>query len=74
MATFKLYDMCEDDSHKLHVTLSNLGDIDEQLHQLWQQVNFLLKQYCSHCCRKNTKEDNSNTTYIDIYRYTFYKL
>ena len=55
MATFKLYDMCEEDSLKLHVTLSNLGDIDEQIHQLWQQVNFLLKQYCSHCQHQNTK-------------------
>ena len=36
MATFKLYDMSEEDSLKLHITLSNLGDIDEQIHQLWQ--------------------------------------
>ena len=42
MATFKLYDLSEDDSLKLHVTLLNLGDIDEQIHQLWQQVNFIL--------------------------------
>ena len=49
MATFKLYDLSEEDSLQLHVTLSNLGDIDEQIHQLWQQVNFILKQYCSHC-------------------------
>ena len=42
MATFKLYDVCEEDSLKLHVTLYNLGDIDEQLHQLWLQV---LKKY-----------------------------
>ena len=60
MATFKLYDLSEEDSLKLHITLSNLGDIDEQIHQLWQQVNFLLKQYCSLCC--HTKEDNSNNT------------
>ena len=38
MATFKLYDLSEEDSLKLHMTLSNLGDIDEQIHQLWQQV------------------------------------
>ena len=62
MATFKLYDLSEEDSLKLHVTLSNLGDIDEQIHQLWQQVNFLLKQYCSHCQHQNTKDDNSNGT------------
>ena len=49
MATFKLYDLSKEDSLKLHLTLSNLRDIDEQIHQLWQQVNFLLKQYCSHC-------------------------
>ena len=43
MAVFKFYDMTEeDDSLKLHMTLSNLGDIDEQIHILWQQVNFLL--------------------------------
>ena len=49
MATFKLYDLSEEDSLKLHMTLSNLGDIDDQIHQLWLQVNFLLRQYCPHC-------------------------
>ena len=50
MAIFKLYDLKEEkDSLKLCMTLSNLGDIDEQIHQLWQQVNFLLQQYCSQC-------------------------
>ena len=34
MATFKLFNRNEEDSLKLHVTLSNLGDIKEQLHQL----------------------------------------
>ena len=35
MATFKFYDLKEEeDSLKLHVTLSNLGDIDEQILQL----------------------------------------
>ena len=62
MATFKLYDLSEEDSLKLHITLSNLSDIDEQIHQLWQQVNFLLQQYCSYCCHQNTKEDNSDNT------------
>ena len=62
MATFKFYDLSEEDSLKLHVTLSNLGDIDEQIHHLWQQVNFLLKQYCSHCQHQNTKDDSSNCT------------
>ena len=45
MAIFKFYDLKEEDSLKLPMTLSNLGDIDEQMHQLWQQVNFLLQQY-----------------------------
>ena len=58
MATFKLYDLSEEDSLRLHVTLSYLGDIDEQIHQLWQQVNFLLKQYCPHCQHWNTVDDN----------------
>ena len=50
MAVFKFYDMTEDDeSLKLCMTLSNLGDINEQIHILWQQVNFLLQQYCSQC-------------------------
>ena len=49
MATFKFYDIKEEDSLKLHMTLSNLGDIEEQIHQLWQQFNFLLQQYCSQC-------------------------
>ena len=42
MATFKLFNRNEEDSLKLHLTLPHLGDIDEQLHQLWQQVNFVL--------------------------------
>ena len=41
MAVFKFYDTNEEeDSLKLHMTLSNLGDIDEQICVLWQQVNF----------------------------------
>ena len=46
MATFKLYDKTEEDSLKLHVTISNLGDIEEQLYQLWVQLNYLLREYC----------------------------
>ena len=49
MAVFKIYDIKEEDSLKLRVTLSNLGDIKEQIHQLWQQMNFLLQQYCIQC-------------------------
>ena len=55
MAVFKFYDTTEDDdSLKLCMTLSNLGDIDEQICVLWQQVNFLLQQYCSQCGKHNT--------------------
>ena len=36
MAVFKLYDTNEKDSLKLHMTLSNLGDIEEQVRVLWQ--------------------------------------
>ena len=46
MATFKLFHTKEEDSLKLHVTLSNLGDIDKQLHQLWLQVNFFEAILC----------------------------
>ena len=50
MAVFKLYDTTkEDDSLKLCMTLSNMSDIDEQICVLWQQVNFLLQEYCSQC-------------------------
>ena len=49
MAVLKIYDVKEEDSLKLKVTLSNLGDINEQIHQLWQQLNFLLQQYCTKC-------------------------
>ena len=49
MAVFKLYDLKEEDSLILCMTLSNLGDTEEQIHQLWQQINFLLQQYCSQC-------------------------
>ena len=49
MAVFKIYDINEEDSLKLKITLSNLGDIKEQIHHLWQQTNFLLQQYCPKC-------------------------
>ena len=60
MAVFKFYDTNEEDSLKLHMTLSNLGDIDEQICVLWQQVNFLLQQYCSQCKKHNSSENNVN--------------
>ena len=57
MAVFKFYDTREEDSLKLHVTLSNLGDIEEQICVLWQQVNFLLQQYCFQCKSHNSNEN-----------------
>ena len=54
MAVFKFYDTTEDDdSLKLRMTLSNLGDINEQIRILWQQVNFLLQEYCLQCGNRN---------------------
>ena len=65
MAVFKFYDMREEeDSLKLCKTLSNLGDIDEQIHQLWQQVNFLLHQYCSQC--QNHYSDENKVTGMEL--------
>ena len=58
MAVFKFYDTNEEDSLKLHMTLSNLGDIEEQISILWQQVNFLLQQYCSQCRNRYSNENN----------------
>ena len=61
MAMFKFYDTTEEDnSLKLCMTLSNLGDLNDQIHTLWQQVNFLLQEYCSHCT--NCESDKNNVT------------
>ena len=60
MAVLKFYDTNEEDSLKLHMTLSNLGDIDEQICVLWQQVNFLLQQYCSQCKKNKSNQNNVN--------------
>ena len=49
MATLKLYNTKEEDSLKLHATIPNLGDIGKQSHQLWIQLNYLLREYCPHC-------------------------
>ena len=47
MATIKLYNIKEEeDLQKIHITITNLGDIDEQLYQLWVQLNYILKEYC----------------------------
>ena len=45
MATFKLYNAKEEDSLKLRYTISNLGDLEGQLYQLWVQINYLLKEH-----------------------------
>ena len=44
MAMFKFFNMHEEDSLKLHYTLSNLGDLKEQLYNLWVQLNYVLKE------------------------------
>ena len=41
-ATIKLYNIEEGNLLFLHMTISNLGDVEEQLYQLWVQLNFLL--------------------------------
>ena len=46
ITTFTPYNIREEDSQKLHITISNLGDINEQLYQLWIQLNPLLREYC----------------------------
>ena len=61
VAIFKFYDTTEeDDSLKLRMTLSNLGDLDEQLRVLWQQVNFLLQQYCTECGKCDTNSTSNS--------------
>ena len=65
VATFKFYDLKEEDSLKLCITLLNLGDINEQIHQLWQKVSFLLQQYCSQCQCHYSSENK--TTDIKLY-------
>ena len=61
-AVFKIYDVNKEDSLKLKMTLSNLGDINEQIHQLWQQMNFLLQQHCSKCKSHFSNEIKSPNT------------
>ena len=45
VATFKLYNTNEEDSLKLRYTISNLGDVGDQLYQLWVQLNYLLQEH-----------------------------
>ena len=39
VATVKVYDNYAEDSLKLHATLSNVWDIEDQLYRLWIEVN-----------------------------------
>ena len=48
-AIFKLYNTLEEDSLKLQCTITNLGNLKEQLYQLWVQLNHLIWEYCPHC-------------------------
>ena len=43
MATFKFFNPQEEDSLKLHYTFLNLGDLKDQLYDLWVQLKYLLK-------------------------------
>ena len=42
VATIKLYDTCIEDSLKIHITISNLWDTEDQLYRLWIEVNGIL--------------------------------
>ena len=44
MATFKFFNAQKEDSLKLHYIFSNLGDLKEQLYNLWVQLNYVLKE------------------------------
>ena len=45
VANVKIYDNYVEDSLKLHVTLSNLWDIEDQLYRLWIEVNGVMQSY-----------------------------
>ena len=45
VVTVKIYDNYAEDSLKLHVTLSNLRDIEDQLYRLWIEVNGVIQSY-----------------------------
>ena len=46
VAIFKLYNSLEEDSLKMQCTITNLGDLKEQLYQFWVQLNYILEEYC----------------------------
>ena len=45
VATIKLFDRNLEDSQLLHCTISNQGDLEEQLYRLWIEVHGILKDY-----------------------------
>ena len=45
VATVKVYDNYTVNSLKLHVTISNLWDIEDQLFRLWIEVNSVINDY-----------------------------
>ena len=48
VAMIKIYDTLVEDSLKLHFTISNLWDIEDQLYRLWIEVNGVVHSYTSH--------------------------
>ena len=44
MATFKFFNPQEEDLLKLHYTFLNLGDLKDQLYNLWVLLNYILKE------------------------------
>ena len=48
VATVKLYDNYAMNSLLLHVTISNLWDIEDQLFRLWIEVNGVIHDYMLH--------------------------
>ena len=46
---FRLYNTLEEDSLKFQCTITNLGNLREQLYQLWLQLNSLMWKYRCHC-------------------------
>ena len=45
VVTVKIYDTYVEDSLKLHFTILNLWDIEDQLYRLWIEVNGVLQNY-----------------------------
>ena len=48
IASIKFYDRNLEDYQLLHVTLSNLPDLEDQLYHLWTEVHGLLKMGLPH--------------------------